>query len=102
MSPIYLLFFQMKFSLTKALKGLAFFVFAGAFLPMIGYGLDDCSTLTGYNIPTTECDILVEFYNATDGSGWNDDTNRLTDSDACNWAGIDCTDVMGQDHVSNI
>ncbi len=77
-------------------------MFAGAFLPMIGYGLDDCSTLTGYNIPTTECDILVEFYNATDGSGWNDDTNRLTDSDACNWAGIDCTDVMGQDHVSNI
>jgi len=79
------------------------FAFLG--LAIVGssvYGLDDCSTLTGYNIPTAECDILVEFYNATDGSGWNDDTNWLTDSDACNWAGIDCTDVMGQDHVSNI
>ena len=60
---------------------------------MIGYGLDDCSTLMSYNIPTEECDILVDFYNSMEGSGWMTSTDWLADVDACDWFGVNCVNV---------
>jgi len=35
--------------------------------------------------------ILIVFYFSTNGIGWNDNTNWLTDADYCSWYGISCS-----------
>ncbi len=43
------------------------------------------------DIPASECNALIAFYNATGGASWKDHTNWLTDSHVCfHWYGVQC------------
>lgn len=58
----------------------------------------DCSTVT--EIPQSECTALVDFYNATGGPGWLDNSNWLQSNTPCSqmgssfnprgWVGVHC------------
>lgn len=48
----------------------------------------DCSTVT--EIPQSQCEALVAFYNATDGDNWSDNTDWLVTNTPCSWHGIIC------------
>jgi len=45
----------------------------------------DCSTVT--EISQSECAALVDFYNATGGPGWLDNSNWLQNNTPCSWQG---------------
>jgi Leucine-rich repeat (LRR) protein len=45
----------------------------------------DCSTVT--EISQSECAALVDFYNATGGPGWLDNSNWLQSNTPCSWGG---------------
>ena len=47
----------------------------------------DCATQS--DIPISQCDTLVSFYESTNGSGWIENTNWLDDS-PCAWSGVTC------------
>lgn len=49
--------------------------------------LADCSSQS--DIPSAQCQSLVEIYNATNGTNWADSSNWLDDS-PCNWYGVTC------------
>lgn len=71
-------------------------------IPTAVHAATDCAWLTGYVIPRTECDALVEFYNSTVWSGWTQNTGRVTNTSACNWTGVSCTSITGNFYVSSI
>lgn len=48
----------------------------------------DCNQQT--NIPIEECEALVELYNSTDGSNWDNSGGWLINPDPCTWRGITC------------
>ncbi|NJO17283.1 MAG: hypothetical protein HC877_16530 [Thioploca sp.] len=52
----------------------------------------DCTAVT--DIPQTECEVLIEFYNNTNGPSWADSaTNNWNITNTpCTWAGISCSD----------
>lgn len=55
-----------------------------------GYAVDanaDCNSQT--DIPSSECETLVELYQSTDGANWTDNSNWLDDS-PCAWFGVEC------------
>ena len=56
----------------------------------------DCSTVT--EIPVSECEALVSFYDSTEGSNWTNNDNWLITDTPCNWFGISCEN----DHVTEI
>lgn len=41
-------------------------------------------------IPTAECQALVAFYEATNGTNWIDDTGWLATTTPCSWYGVTC------------
>jgi hypothetical protein len=43
-------------------------------------------------IPLSECEALVDLYNATNGDQWTDNTGWLTTITPCSWTGIDCSE----------
>lgn len=47
-----------------------------------------CSAVT--EIPQTECEALIAFYNSTNGAGWSDNSNWLDTTSPCNWYGVTC------------
>ncbi|NJO17175.1 MAG: choice-of-anchor D domain-containing protein [Thioploca sp.] len=51
----------------------------------------DCSLVS--EIPKTECEALIAFYNSTDGLNWNDSpsNNWNATNTPCNWTGVICT-----------
>lgn len=49
--------------------------------------LADCDSQS--EIPSAQCEVLVDIYNATDGANWENNTNWLDDF-PCSWEGIDC------------
>ncbi|MGB1251762.1 MAG: leucine-rich repeat domain-containing protein, partial [Candidatus Promineifilaceae bacterium] len=49
----------------------------------------DCTIVS--EIPETECDALVAFYNDTDGDNWTYNTNWLQTNTPCSWYGIICS-----------
>lgn len=57
----------------------------------------DCAAVT--EIPTTECQALVAFYEATGGPRWQDDSGWLTTNTPCSWNGVTCdggqVDMLG-------
>ena len=55
----------------------------------------DCTSAT--EIPQSECEALVALYNATDGSGWTDNTDWLQSGTPCSWYGVVCdqTGIIG-------
>jgi hypothetical protein len=48
----------------------------------------DCTAVS--EIPTTECQALVAFYEATDGPNWADHTGWLETNTPCSWYGVTC------------
>jgi Leucine-rich repeat (LRR) protein len=48
-----------------------------------------CDTVT--EIPSTECEALVAFYNSTDGDNWWDNTGWNVTNTPCNWYGVSCS-----------
>ncbi|QTA88232.1 choice-of-anchor D domain-containing protein [Desulfonema magnum] len=58
----------------------------------------NCSIQT--NIPQTECECLISFYNATDGPNWDDspDNNWNQDNDLINWTDL----TISGGHVTEI
>jgi|GEM_PF-2010697 len=62
-----------------------------------------CERVT--DIPQSECEALVEFYNATDGDNWADNTNWLSSEQVCSYRyGIWCdyNKDIGTPHIDNI
>jgi Leucine-rich repeat (LRR) protein len=49
-----------------------------------------CADVT--EIPQTECEALLAFYNSTDGANWVDNTGWLQTDTPCSWYGIMCAD----------
>ena len=49
----------------------------------------DCSSVS--DVPTNECSALVDFYHATNGSGWAITGGWLANTGVCNWSGITCS-----------
>ena len=43
-------------------------------------------------IPKTECEALVSFYEATDGPQWKDNRGWLQTNTPCSWHGLQCTE----------
>ncbi|MEW4922783.1 immunoglobulin domain-containing protein [Algibacter sp. 2305UL17-15] len=62
--------------------------------------------ISSYNlfsqVPQTEHDALVAFYNATNGTDWTNNTNWNTANPVSTWHGIGITIVDGVDHVTSI
>ncbi len=58
-----------------------------------------CGDVT--DIPTGECNALVDLFNSTNGLGWTDRTNWLTGPTVCDtWRGVGCDiEADGQKHV---
>ena len=51
----------------------------------------DCATVT--EIPQTECETLLSFYNSTDGPNWSDSPGNnwnVTNTPCSDWEGITC------------
>src|SRR5262245_17874366 len=55
-----------------------------------------CSSVS--QIPVSECEALVAFYNSTGGPKWALKRGWLETQQPCDWAGVDCIDG----HVSAI
>jgi hypothetical protein len=72
------------------------FICCLSILPACANNRDLCAAQK--EIPQTECDALVAFYNQTGGPHWKDQRGWLQDPDPCNWFGIGCTDG----HVTSI
>lgn len=47
-----------------------------------------CSAVT--EIPQTECEALIAFYNSTNGATWSDNSNWLDTTSPCGWFGVTC------------
>jgi Leucine-rich repeat (LRR) protein len=48
-----------------------------------------CDTVT--EIPSTECEVLVTFYNSTNGDNWTDNSGWLETNTPCGWKGVTCS-----------
>ena len=42
-------------------------------------------------LPQQECDVLVSFFESTDGANWTDNTGWNTPTDPCGWFGVSCS-----------
>jgi Leucine-rich repeat (LRR) protein/sugar lactone lactonase YvrE len=49
----------------------------------------DCTAVT--EIPTAQCETLIDLYNSTDGDNWTANDNWLQNNTPCNWLGITCS-----------
>lgn len=49
-----------------------------------------CDSVT--EIPQAECAVLVDFYSATSGPDWINNTGWLTTATPCSWYGLSCVD----------
>lgn len=58
------------------------------------------SCLNQTELPSAECDVLINLYNSTNGSAWSDSAtnNWLKINTPCSWAGITCSNG----HVTQI
>ena len=61
-----------------------------------------CDLVT--EIPQTECEALVTFYNSTNGNYWSNNTNWLKTDTPCDWYGVTCSTghVTGLDLRNNL
>ncbi|MAT99718.1 MAG: hypothetical protein CL608_21470 [Anaerolineaceae bacterium] len=50
----------------------------------------DCTVVN--EIPTAECQALVAFYKATNGTNWQDSAGWLQTTSPCSWLGVTCAD----------
>lgn len=50
----------------------------------------DCTTATGIDV--NDCEVLVTFYNETDGANWTTNTDWLQTTAPCSWFGISCAE----------
>jgi len=55
-----------------------------------------CNNVT--EIPASECQALVAFYNQTNGPGWTNNSGWLVSNTPCSWYGISCSNG----HVSQL
>ena len=56
------------------------------------YGDDRATAHIGRTSAETDREALVALYNATDGPGWDDDENWLTDAPLDDWRGVEIDD----------
>jgi Leucine-rich repeat (LRR) protein len=49
----------------------------------------DCAAVT--EIPSTECEILIDFYNSTDGVNWIRNGGWNVTNTPCSWYGVSCS-----------
>ncbi|MEN8216452.1 MAG: leucine-rich repeat domain-containing protein [Pseudomonadota bacterium] len=62
----------------------------------LAQAVTDCAAVT--QIPSTECEALVTFYNSTGGANWTNKTGWNVTNTPCSWYGVSCS--MG--HVSRL
>ena len=55
-----------------------------------------CTDVT--EIPKTECEVLVDLYNSTDGANWTNNSGWNETNTPCSWYGVECSDG----HVTTI
>lgn len=89
-----------KYLLWTGLAGAWFFavkalIFALWFLGILNHGWTfaayDTSICNGVTaIPVSECEALIDFYNATDGDNWSDNSNWWNTWNICNRYSISC------------
>lgn len=53
-------------------------------------------------VPQSERDALISFYNATDGDNWTDNSNWNTTEPVSTWFGITTEIISGQEHVTEL
>lgn len=102
-----------KYLLGTGLAGAWFFavkalIFALWFLGILNHGWTfaayDPSICNGVtDVPVTECEALIDFYNATDGDNWSDNSNWWNTWNICNRYRISCDagHVIGLDIWAN-
>jgi len=56
--------------------------------PLTASGNTLCSNVT--EIPQTECEALIDFYNGTGGPNWTDKSGWLVTNQPCSWFGVTC------------
>src|SRR3954466_1197325 len=81
----------MAFILSCALLGISPHVAKAAFT---------CSSVA--EIPVTECQALVAFYNSTGGPNWDNQEGWLNTISPCSWFGITCDSGATSNHVIKI
>jgi hypothetical protein len=57
-------------------------------IPAAMMGVSGAMGFQPADVPKTESDALIALYNATNGPGWTNDTNWLTDPVVGNWFGV--------------
>jgi Leucine-rich repeat (LRR) protein len=62
----------------------------------------NCNEVT--DIPTLECQVLVTFYNSTDGANWINRSGWALTKTPCDWYGVTCGNVEsdGKKHVTGL
>lgn len=64
--------------------------------------LDNVIISGASNCNHPDYDNLMDLFNSTDGSSWSTNTGWGTDCDPCNWFGITCQNIGGEDRVTDI
>lgn len=62
----------------------------------------DCNTASSINVPVQECIGLIDLYNNMNGPTWSNNLSWDTDTNICGWYGVSCTNILGQDHVTQL
>ncbi|MEM7115334.1 MAG: leucine-rich repeat domain-containing protein [Chloroflexota bacterium] len=75
------------FGLLILIVGLSFFM-PKTYAAPVQQTSFDCPTVS--EIPQTECEALVVFYNSTNGASWTDNSGWLQNATPCGWVGIVC------------
>jgi Leucine-rich repeat (LRR) protein len=60
-----------------------------ALMSPLAHAVTDCAAVT--EIPSTECQVLVAFYNSTNGDSWEDNSGWLETNVPCDWRGVMCS-----------
>ncbi|MCK5521943.1 MAG: leucine-rich repeat domain-containing protein [Thiomargarita sp.] len=60
----------------------------------------NCDDVT--DIPNSECEVLIDFYDSTDGDNWINRSGWPLTNTACNWYGVTCSEVDSNQHVTEL
>ncbi|WP_299130967.1 hypothetical protein, partial [uncultured Winogradskyella sp.] len=68
----------------------------------------DANALTSFaffeieDVPQTERDALIAFYNDSNGATWNNNSNWTTVNPVATWFGVTVSNINGEDHVTEV
>ncbi len=61
-----------------------------------------CLSLSAQDVPENERNILISFYNQTNGNDWADHTNWATNEPVETWHGITVEEIEGKKHITKV